>query len=229
MIAALFDIDGTLFTAPMGRGFIRFANLNSRRKKALRYLASVMPLYYLYKFKLISEEKLHHVAIERMASLIEGYDLSEGAEVFDWVANEFVFPSGRRTVLGRWEDHRRQGHMLVIVSSGLLPCLERIASRLKAHHVIGTKLEVIAGRYTGRIVPPVMIGRQKGRHPPQFMASRGIEIDWDASYAYADSIHDLPMLELVGMPVAVHPDPSLNQLARRRNWEILPADDQGAA
>lgn len=225
MIAALFDIDGTLFTAPMGRGFIRFAQTHGRRAQVYAFLASVMPLYYLHKLKLVAEERVHHAAIARMASLIAGYGLNKGAEAFDWVANEFIFPSGRETVLERWEDHRRRGHMLVIVSSGLLPCLERLGSRLSAHHVIGTKLEVIDGNYTGRIVPPVLIGPEKGLQTPQILEGQGIEIEWEASYAYADSIHDLPMLELVGMPVAVHPDSRLHKLAVERDWEILGTDD----
>ena len=40
------------------------------------------------------------------------------------------------------------------------------------------------------------------------------EIDLDASYAYSDSVSDLPMLRAVGIPVAVNPDPALAQIAR---------------
>lgn len=35
-----------------------------------------------------------------------------------------------------------------------------------------------------------------------------------------DSVNDLPMLELVGHPVAINPDPGLRAEARRRGWEI---------
>jgi phosphoserine phosphatase len=37
---------------------------------------------------------------------------------------------------------------------------------------------------------------------------------------YTDSITDLPLLEAVGRPVAVNPDPRLRRLARRRGWPI---------
>jgi phosphoserine phosphatase len=49
----------------------------------------------------------------------------------------------------------------------------------------------------------------------------GIEVDWPASYAYADSIHDLSFLELAGHPVAVHPDRQLARIARQRGWGII--------
>jgi phosphoserine phosphatase len=42
-----------------------------------------------------------------------------------------------------------------------------------------------------------------------------------ASYFYTDSITDLPLLERVGHPVAVNPDPRLRRLARKRCWPIV--------
>jgi len=46
-------------------------------------------------------------------------------------------------------------------------------------------------------------------------------IDLAASYAYADSIYDLPLLEAVGHPVAVSPEERLASIARQRGWPIL--------
>ncbi len=53
------------------------------------------------------------------------------------------------------------------------------------------------------------------------MRQRGLEIDFAASYAYADSISDRPLFEMVGHPVAVYPDAQLAALARERNWETI--------
>ncbi|MGH7338800.1 MAG: HAD family hydrolase, partial [Myxococcota bacterium] len=44
--------------------------------------------------------------------------------------------------------------------------------------------------------------------------------DLTKSYAYADSLSDLPMLESVGHPVAVNPDPRLRRIARERRWAV---------
>lgn len=221
MIAALFDIEGTLFTNPMGRGFIEYAILSGRRLQAWAYFSSLMPRYLLHKLGWIPEVMLHRPAIERMAWLLRGYDLDQAAAAFDWVVHDFILPSGRQDVLQRLEDHRRQGHLILIVSSGLLPCLERIGEHLNANGVVGTALEFDGDHYTGGIVPPPMIGHEKGIHARRFFEQQGIAIDWDESYAYADSIHDLSMLELVGHPLAVAPDYGLHELARSRGWEIL--------
>ena len=113
------------------------------------------------------------------------------------------------------------GHQLVIVSGGLVPCLERIGTHLSAKGILGTRVEVIDGRYTGRVIEPVMIGDEKGQSAHRFFKQRGFKIHWEASYAYADSNHDLPLFEMVGNPVAVHPDDDLRRLATERSWEII--------
>jgi hypothetical protein len=47
------------------------------------------------------------------------------------------------------------------------------------------------------------------------------------SYAYSDSESDLPMLRIVGHPVAVNPDQELARVARKEGWEILRFDRLG--
>jgi alcohol-forming fatty acyl-CoA reductase len=44
--------------------------------------------------------------------------------------------------------------------------------------------------------------------------------DLRASYAYADSHSDLPLLAAVGNPAAVNPDVALYRVARRRGWPV---------
>jgi HAD superfamily hydrolase (TIGR01490 family) len=221
MIAALFDLDGTLFSTPMGRAFIRYASSHGRRLRASLYFASMMPLFTLHKLKWLPQELMFRTAIRRMAWLIQGYDLSQGAEAFDKIVYEHILPSVREDILERWHEHRALDHQLVIVSGGLVPCLVRIGAHLSATGILGTKVEVIDDRYTGRVILPVMIGDEKGQSASRFFTERGLEVDWEASYAYADSIHDLPLFEIVGNQVAVYPDDGLRKLAKTRGWEII--------
>jgi HAD superfamily hydrolase (TIGR01490 family) len=221
VIAALFDIEGTLYTNPMGRGFIRYAMDNGRMARALLYYGSLMPGYYLSKLKAISKESLNRTAIARMPLLIQGYDLRQADAAFDWVADQFILPSGRESILQLWDHHRQLGHLLVIASGGLAPCVRRIGSHLNAAATVGTEVLVRNGRYTGRIGSPVVIGREKAARTVRLVSDLGVDVDWSASCAYADSIHDLPFLELVGRPVAVRPDRALHRLARERGWRVI--------
>jgi phosphoserine phosphatase len=46
-------------------------------------------------------------------------------------------------------------------------------------------------------------------------------VDLLRSYFYTDSIADLPLLDIVGYPVAVNPDRPLRSLARARGWSTV--------
>jgi HAD superfamily hydrolase (TIGR01490 family) len=221
MIAALFDIEGTLYTNPMGKGMTRYAFAHGRGWQAAAYFASLMPLYQVSRMRLFPRERFNTTAIARMAGLIQGYDLREADAAFDWVADEFILPSGRESVLERWEAHRRSGHLLLIASGGLTPIVERIGARMRAAGTAGTDAQVKDGRYTGRVSSPVVIGREKAERTLRLVSQLGVEVDWPASFAYADSFHDLPFMELTGHPVAVHPDGGLKQVALGRGWRIM--------
>ncbi|WP_419887824.1 HAD family hydrolase [Neobacillus niacini] len=47
------------------------------------------------------------------------------------------------------------------------------------------------------------------------------DVDWQNSFAYGDSYSDLNVLELVGNPVAVNPEPRLLEIANHKKWEII--------
>ena len=55
----------------------------------------------------------------------------------------------------------------------------------------------------------------------ELLAKSGLEVDLSQSFAYGDSIFDVPVLELVGNPVAVYPDDELWNYASQRGWRIL--------
>jgi hypothetical protein len=73
------------------------------------------------------------------------------------------------------------------------------------------------GRYTGD-VEFYSYGPFKADAIRELAARDGIDLE--GSYAYSDSATDLPMLEVVGHPVAVNPDRDLAKIAKERDWEV---------
>ncbi len=82
--------------------------------------------------------------------------------------------------------------------------------------VRATRLETSAGRWTGRLVGEHMSGEAKARAVRDLAAQFGLSL-WD-SYAYGNSISDLPMLDSVGRRVAVNPPARLARIARSEGW-----------
>jgi phosphoserine phosphatase len=75
------------------------------------------------------------------------------------------------------------------------------------------------GVFTGEPAGLFIYGAGKARAIEQLAAKEGIDLR--QSYAYSDSASDLPMLRLVGHPVAVNPDAELLSVAREQGWEVL--------
>ena len=104
-------------------------------------------------------------------------------------------------------------------------CREWYANELRRHfrseHMLVTELEVEGGRFTGRALGPVCFGGGKVTKAESFAVDHAIDLT--NSYFYSDSIADLPMLEKVGNPYVVDPDPRLGNEAQRRGWPSLPA------
>jgi phosphoserine phosphatase len=74
------------------------------------------------------------------------------------------------------------------------------------------------GRYTGELEEVPHAGDARASYLRRLAKELGADLS--ASYAYADSLSDLPMLESVGHPVVVNPDPRLRRVARERRWPV---------
>jgi len=75
------------------------------------------------------------------------------------------------------------------------------------------------GRCTGFLARPPLVGESRAA----WLRHRAEEAGWDlsASFAYADSASDLPLLQAVGHPVVIDPDVALSRVARRSRWPVL--------
>jgi HAD superfamily hydrolase (TIGR01490 family) len=130
-------------------------------------------------------------------------------------------PNVRPDVLDRLRRHQADGHLVTLVSGTFAPFLELIARKLNVPHAIGTPLEMRDGRYTGRIVPPLCQSEGKPYRVQAYFAEQGLDVEWAASFAYADHDTDVPLLDLVGRPVAVYPDEGLLGQAQVRGWPVM--------
>src|SRR5262249_2472757 len=96
---------------------------------------------------------------------------------------------------------------------------ERVGAALEIGEFLVRALVGGEGRFTGEVVEPVCYGRGKVYWAERFAAEH--DVDLGQSYFYTDSITDLPVLDRVGHPRVVHPDPRLRRIAQRRGWQGL--------
>jgi HAD superfamily hydrolase (TIGR01490 family) len=221
MIAAIFDLDGTLYTGHIGRGIARHHRTHRVKRLPLYvYMAAHMPLWWLQRVGLLSEATMRGPWIRHMGWTVRGWTPQEAAPAFTWIAQQYVQPLVRPDVMARLRDHQTAGQRVIIVSGTPAPLLAEIGRQFGVEETVGTPLLLRGGRYSGACELPVCQGPDKASRLEAYLRGSD-DVLWPQSYAYADSYSDVPLLERVGHPVAVYPDAQLAAHAERQGWEIM--------
>lgn len=136
-------------------------------------------------------------------------------DVFERVLKPALYPGARDLV----KTSLDKGHEVILVSGALDVVVEHMANYLGATGFIANRLEIKDRFATGKLLRPVVAGPNKALLVRDHARTRGHNLD--ECFAYSDSYSDVPMLSIVGYPVAVNPDRRLSQLARAYHWPVL--------
>ena len=212
MRAAFFDLDRTLITVSSG-------HLWFRRERALGRLSLMHAVEaglwgLLYNAGLMKS----HRGLERAVRALTGQSEAEMiARSLDFYSEEIAHTvaPGAHEVLAA---HRERGDLLVLLTSSTHYVADCIQRDLNLDEALAMRLEAADGLFTGRI-EQICFGAAKIDVAQRWASERGIDLR-DCSF-YSDSYTDLPMLDQVGTPVAVHPDRRLLKVALKRGWAIM--------
>lgn len=211
--AAFFDLDGTLLTVNSARLWLRHERRRGRVSPGQLVRAALM--LGGYRLGVLDMDR----ALRSALTTLKGRDEEAiRTETRAWWRDEvrpFAAP-GARAVL---EEHRRAGERLVLLTSSSRYASEMAIEEFGLDDAIFQRYEVVAGRFTGAPALPICFGAGKVTAAEAWAAERGVDLSRSAFYS--DSSTDLPMLERVGRPFAVGPDPRLRVVARGRGWPIL--------
>lgn len=143
-------------------------------------------------------------------------------ELREWRAT-FMDKKVRPMLLQKAEEllnsHRERGHTLVIITATNRFVTEPIADVLGIEHLIATEPEMVNGRYTGGIAGTPSFQEGKVARLNDWLAATGESLD--GAWFYSDSHNDFPLLEIVPNPIAVDPDPKLEEYAKNQGWKIM--------
>ncbi|MEL7312015.1 MAG: HAD-IB family hydrolase, partial [Pseudomonadota bacterium] len=211
-IGALFDFDGTLIAGFSVFSFLReqFRQRELTREQILKFAAagvgygagnlgfSGLLVASALLLKDMSEARLHAL----------------GQDTFERHIAKVIYPEAR----GLIEAHQAKGHTVAIISSATRYQVEAAAAELGVEHVLCSELEVVDGRLTGEIIRPTCFGPGKVTAAERLAEETGIDLD--RSFFYSDSTDDLPLLERVGLPRPLNPNPKLVEVAEDRGWPV---------
>ncbi len=220
--AAFFDLDRTLMEGSsafqFGRAAYR-AGLLGRRELMADGWANLR-----FRLRGATDEDTHALR-DRISKSLEGIRVRDlerlGADALAGILPR-IYPQ----MLAVAYNHQDVGRRVYIVTAASREVADMLARVLAFDGAIGSQFsEVKDGVFTGRSGGLFIYRSQKARAISALAAREGIELA--DSYAYSDSESDLPMLRVVGHPVAVNPDPALARIARQERWEVLRFDRLG--
>lgn len=213
--AAFFDLDRTLISGSSLYvfGMAAWRNDMVETRQVMRDLMDAI----VFRFAGASDEKTEAIK-NRVLTAIAGVEVARlkslGSEI-----EPKLLDAVRLESQGLLDLHHQADRDTYIVSASPIEIVEGLAVALGMTGAIGTVAEIVDGRYTGQLAEPFCYGQGKADAIAKLSAER--EYDLRLSYAYTDSMGDLPMLEIVGHPVAVNPDRSLETLAYHRGWPVV--------
>ncbi len=121
------------------------------------------------------------------------------------------------------EDHRRQGHTLLIITATNRFLTEPIAGILDIENLIATEPEFRDGHYTGKHTGIPSYREGKIQRLELWLNENGLNVE--ESWFYSDSHNDIPLLEQVDHATAVDPDEHLHQAAHKHGWPVISLRD----
>lgn len=215
-VAAFFDLDGTLIPGsaniPLAKaafmaGFVTPWELIADLRNGVSFL-----------LKGATDERSAQVR-DRILRAVAGRPASQVEALGDHFLADLV-DSVQPVMSHELERHRAAGHDRIVLSASPTEIVSRLADELGLEAGTGTTSERDeTGRYTGRLAGPFCYGAGKVDIMLDLATAHGYDLA--ESFAYSDSVSDLPMLEAVGHPVAVNPEPELRAVAEERGWPVL--------
>lgn len=215
--AAVFDLDNTLVRGSslfhFGREMVR------RRRLKARHVFRFAGAEAGYVLRRGEPTGISSTVADRTLALVAGM---RQADLLDLAVDFAETRLHRHLSMDVYRQvllFKRAGYTTVLATASPQELAGAIAAALGMSAAIGTVSEVTAGVYTGRLCGPVAHGPAKAQRVRALLVEHGL--DARRSWAFSDSVNDLPLLTLVGNPVVTNADPELAAIARTNGWRAI--------
>lgn len=214
--AAFYDLEGTLVSTNLVHTLGFYAkNQQGLWRSFRKSAATVLSLPLFAVTDQYSRKVFNDLFFKRYRGETEDRLRFFADQLFEDVLKPAVFPGTFELI----EKSRSIGLRQVVITGALDISVKPLMKHLNIDEYVANRLEFVDGVATGRLLPPVLAAATKASWIRTYAEREGINLS--DSFAYSDSMSDLPMLSVVGHPAAVNPDMRLRQTALHHNWPIL--------
>jgi HAD superfamily hydrolase (TIGR01490 family) len=219
--AAFFDLDKTLMAGSSGIFFARAAYETGMISRG----RLVRDVYENLRFRLLGSTDDRADAVRRrVGEMIAGVRVRDLERLSPRVLSG-VLPRLYPQMLERAYAHQDAGLPVYILTAASQEMADLLAHVLAFDGGLGSRSEIVDGRYTG--LPAGPFNYREGKVLSMRELAEREDIELNSSYAYSDSESDLPMLRAVRHAVVVNPDAELRRIAAAERWEVVELDRLG--
>ncbi|GAA3569399.1 MULTISPECIES: HAD family hydrolase [Marinobacter] len=218
MTLAIFDLDKTLLAGDSDHAWGEFL-VEQGIVDAELYRRENDRFYQEYLSGQLDIEDYLSFALAPLAA----HDMAQLQQWREQFLAEKIRPMMQTKATDLIDQHRNQGHTLMIITATNRFITEPVAGLLGIEHLIATDPELQDGRYTGRVAGTPSFRDGKVSRLNSWLDEHSANLE--GAWFYSDSHNDLPLLRQVANPVAVDPDPELQRTAQQQGWPILSLRD----
>lgn len=212
---AVFDLDRTLLRRPV---LIALAPALHGAHLLRAPVAVRTVLAHAARFRQTADDEDIAQLAAALLRIVHGWSAEEVRSVAAAAAPRLLPRITYRSAWSLLDTHRDAGDVLVVASSAPADLVVPIAKALGVHAAPGSMAHMTpSGHYSGKL-DFLCRGRDKAQSVADLAADLGIDLR--RSFAYSDSVSDLPLFDAVGTPVATNPERRLHQHAVARSWTI---------
>lgn len=208
-----FDLDDSLINKDANSLWLRW-RIRRDRWAMVEGALAILSLYRAYKKGRVTHSRLSNYYRTRTRGMsLADYQTSVD-HFFDDRGQLHIYPQAASLLFA----YQRQGTKVVMITGADELVAKAYGRELGIEDVISNTFVVEGDRIQG-LTKPLCYGLGKVGLAKDYMAERGLSLS-DSAF-YSDSHADLPLLEAVGQPVVLNPNPELTQAAIERGWPVL--------
>jgi len=188
-------------------------------KKKLIGFWYFLKIYLWFLFYRVGLVKSPKKVMEYAFRFLKDKKVEEIDKITDQFLNEILKHNIFKEVIDIIEKHKKEDRELIIISNVIDIIVKKVANFLNIKNYIGTRLEIINDKFTGKILGDIVYGENKTKYFNNFIKENNLS--FDKIWSYGDHITDLDILKIASNPIAVNPDRFLEREAKKNNWQIL--------
>lgn len=195
---AIFDIDYTITKKETLMELFKYVIKND--KKNIRFLPRAIYCGMMYLLKIYDEKQVK----EQFLKFIDGIDEKELAKLVKRFYDDKLQTILYEDALKMMKNLKNQGYDIYLISASPEFYINEFYAIKEVDKIIGTKFNFRDGLFIREMVGENCKGEEKVKRLKAVLEEEKIEVDFNESYMFSDSLSDKPLLDLVGKPYLIN-------------------------